>query len=233
MNTNKMMSKFNFRDLAKQALNKLISLYVTLIYKPINNTLHPFFLAHPLYPWVTPNRVTVCRTLLLIPTIIFLLLGHTFLACLLVLFNDFCDIIDGIVYRAHTELNIKYDNRFGAFFDAVCDKIFNVSVWYSWLIIEIVHHGFALAQLIIITLILIESLLFWRRVELYYSNMPDSALSASSSGKAKQTFEMLGTAFLFMLPSVGYCILFLAIFLACKSYIEKKNEESPAIRPVK
>lgn len=233
MNANNMMSKFNFRDLAKQSLNKLISLYVALIYKPLNNTLHPFFLAHPLYPWVTPNRVTVCRTFLLVPTIICLLLGHVFLAFFLVMLNDFCDIIDGIVYRAHTELHIKYDNRFGAFIDAVCDKIFIVSVWYAWLIIEIVHHGFALAQFIIVTLMLIESVLFWRRVELYYSNMPDSALSASSSGKAKQTFEMLGTAFLFVLPSIGYCILFLAIFLACKSYIEKKNEESPASSAVK
>lgn len=206
-------------------LEKIISFYVCFLYKPICNLLQHFFLAHPLSSWVTPNRVTIARTLLVIPTIICLLTQHFFIAAFLVLFNDFLDAIDGVICRVHASLNIIYDQRFGAFLDAVCDKAFNGLVWYSWLMIDIIHHGFVLQQLILVALIFIEASLFWKRVELYYSNVADVALKASYSGKAKQTFETLGTALLFVVPNIGYCILFFSVFLACKSYFEKKRSQ--------
>jgi phosphatidylglycerophosphate synthase len=216
--------------IGEKILEKVILLYVSLIYKPLNNLFYPFFNAHPLYPWITPNRVTIGRTFLCIPTVLALLYNHPFIAFFLVLLNDFFDLIDGIVYRVHSSLNIHYNERFGAFIDGACDKIFNVFVWFFWLLIQITQSGFRAPHLIVIVVIFIEIVFFWKSIQLYYSPVSDLEVKALYAGKAKQTFETFGTAFLFIIPILGYCLLFFSIFLAYKSYVDKIRQLSEWVK---
>lgn len=210
-----MMNKF---------LEAIISIYAKFLYQPTKRQLILFFKAHPFHPWITPNRVTIGRTLLFIPTMIALLLHHPFLAAFFVLFNELCDIVDGAVYSAHKELNITYNERLGVIIDSAADKIFNIIVWYSWLLIEITRHGFALPQLIIVILLVLETINLYFSSASYYSDSPLILILPTYTGKAKQAFEILGTVFLFIVPAVGFCLLLLSLVLILKNNSEFKKK---------
>lgn len=49
--------------------------------------------------WFTANFITYLRTVLVIPTLVLLSLGHSILPCLLIISVDFGDFLDGVVAR--------------------------------------------------------------------------------------------------------------------------------------
>ena len=123
----------------------------------------------------------------------------------------------------------------GQYFDAVMDKLFIVPVW----VFALSQTQSYLAIMILWSLILLESASGFVRTLAYYSG-PNSQAAAKTGavnscsrvksdevGKAKQTFEMVGTA-LFVLDfgptrMLGLLILFIAVPLSTES-IRRKIE---------
>lgn len=131
-----------------------------------------------------------------------------------------------------------WNRTYGGFVDAVCDKAFVVPCWIALLhsIPSSGHIRWA-QYLTLIFLILAEVASGCIRFRAYFTSVgipapkvegfdfSTSAVKADHVGKAKQTFEMVGSA-LFILPLtryLGFVFLFLAVPLAYESVRRKVN----------
>ncbi|UJR34100.1 hypothetical protein I4U23_021510 [Adineta vaga] len=154
------------------------------------------------------NIVTYSRTLLIIPIAWCLKFNHPISACLLVLFHDFLDHIDGIVAKVHKRIygdNID-DPLLGGFMDAFCDKI--VNVFCLWTIIQETHFEQTstlftmLFVLLCYTIIALETAIGIVRVQDYFhaallgNKYNINSTSAVMEGKLKEKLESIGLAFL-------------------------------------
>jgi CDP-alcohol phosphatidyltransferase len=54
--------------------------------------------------WFTANFITYARTLLVVPTLLLLAWGHTFLPSFIVILVDFGDFLDGVVARYWSDI---------------------------------------------------------------------------------------------------------------------------------
>lgn len=125
---------------------------------------------------------------------------------------------------------------YGSFLDAVCDKCYIVPCWI--VLLTTVQHSSALKLLqyfVLMWLIVAEVASACVRFQAYFTapsvaaptvegfDFGSSAVKADHIGKAKQTFEMVGTA-LFVLPwcrYAGLALLMLAVPLAYESVRRK------------
>jgi phosphatidylglycerophosphate synthase len=126
---------------------------------------------------------------------------------------------------------------YGSFLDAVCDKCYIVPCWI--VLLTTVQHTSALRALqyfVLLWLIVAEVASACVRFQAYFTapvvstpsvegfDFVSSAVKADHIGKAKQTFEMVGTA-LFVLPYgcryAGLALLLLAVPLAYESVRRK------------
>ncbi|CAF0863284.1 unnamed protein product [Adineta steineri] len=155
------------------------------------------------------NIVTYSRTLLIIPIAWLLKYDYPITACLLVLFHDFLDHVDGIVAKVQKRIygdNID-DPLLGGFMDAFCDKI--VNVFCLWTIVQETYFeqtsyflsiGFVL---LCYTIIGLETAIGVVRVQdffaaTYSKNQLSSqgSTAAAMEGKLKEKLESMGLAFL-------------------------------------
>lgn len=136
-------------------------------------------------------------------------------------------------------LSLHRNSTYGGFVDAVCDKAFVVPCWISLLhVVQTTNHIRWLQYSVLIFLILAEVSSGCIRFRAYFTSVAvpapkvdgfdfsTSAVKADHIGKAKQTFEMVGTA-LFILPwlrYVGLIFLTLAVPLAYESVRRKINK---------
>lgn len=126
--------------------------------------------------------------------------------------------------------------NYGGFIDAVCDKVFVVPCWICLLAtVPDAGHVRTLQYLVLWTLILTEGASGSIRFKAYYSSngvtapaikgldFSSSAVKADHIGKAKQTFEMFGTAFFVLSPFkyLGLILLTAAVPLAYESLTRK------------
>jgi len=138
-----------------------------------------------------------------------------------------------------TSWQVSHWNRtYGGFVDAVCDKAFVVPCWIALLhTVPISGHVHWAQYLTLLFLILAEIASGCIRFRAYFTSVgvpapkvegfdfSTSAVKADHVGKAKQTFEMVGSA-LFILPFaryLGLAFLFLAVPLAYESVRRKVN----------
>jgi len=133
-------------------------------------------------------------------------------------------------------LELHRNSTYGGFVDAVCDKAFVVPCWISLLhVVQTSSHFRWLQYTVLLFLILAEVASGCIRFRAYFTSVAvpapkvegfdfsTSAVKADHVGKAKQTFEMVGTA-LFILPwfrYFGLAFLFLAVPLAYESVRRK------------
>ena len=131
------------------------------------------------------------------------------LGCLLVLFHDFLDHVDGIVAKIHRESygSTIDDGHYGAFLDAFCDKIVNVtSLWTILLLIDLRETSF-LSLLFFVglcyTIIALEVTIGVVRIQDYFrEDKATTATKATMEGKLKEKLESIGLAFLCL--ATGY-----------------------------
>jgi phosphatidylglycerophosphate synthase len=132
--------------------------------------------------------------------------------------------------------NLQRARTYGSFLDAVCDKCYIVPCWI--VLLTTVQHSSALKLLqyfVLLWLIVAEVASACVRFQAYFTapsvaaptvegyDFVSSAVKADHIGKAKQTFEMVGTA-LFVLPwcrYAGLALLMLAVPLAYESVRRK------------
>lgn len=133
-------------------------------------------------------------------------------------------------------LVLHRNSTYGGFVDAVCDKAFVVPCWISLLhVVQQSNHLRWLQYSVLLFLVLAEVASGCIRFRAYFASVAvaapkvegfdfsTSAVKADHVGKAKQTFEMLGTA-LFILPRArffGLAFLTLAVPLAYESVRRK------------
>ena len=125
---------------------------------------------------------------------------------------------------------------YGGFVDAVMDKTFVAPCWIALLhVVPTTTYGRIPQFLTFLCLILAETTSGAIRFKAYFtaSGMPappvqgldfsTSAVTADHVGKAKQTFQMVGTALYILPPTryVGFLLLFLAVPLAYESVSRK------------
>lgn len=104
---------------------------------------------------------------------------------------------------------LQRSRTYGGFIDAVCDKAFVIPCWISLLhVVPTTHYFNWLSYLTLIGLILAETASGCVRFKAFYTSggvpapkveggsldFSNSAVKADHIGKAKQTFEMVGTA---------------------------------------
>jgi phosphatidylglycerophosphate synthase len=131
---------------------------------------------------------------------------------------------------------------FGGFVDAVCDKAFVIPCWISLLhIIPTTHHFNLFQYITFISLILAETASGCVRFQAFFTlggvsapkveittsrssggiadlDFSTSAVKADHVGKAKQTFEMVGTAmYIFNMTTryIGLAFLMLVSVVSC------------------
>eukprot|EP00537_Pseudo-nitzschia_pungens_P004125 CAMPEP_0172374080 /NCGR_PEP_ID=MMETSP1060-20121228/54357_1 /TAXON_ID=37318 /ORGANISM="Pseudo-nitzschia pungens, Strain cf. cingulata" /LENGTH=414 /DNA_ID=CAMNT_0013100617 /DNA_START=376 /DNA_END=1620 /DNA_ORIENTATION=+ len=270
-------------------IDSVVELYLGSIVKPFLKLHETFYAAlnkilrkllddhrSEIPEWFTANWITYARTVLVVPTLLFLSWGYVVLPSLLVIFVDFGDFLDGVVARFWVDirkeiekklsekekapsptnsddesyevvttgspqnfsswLELHRNSTYGGFVDAVCDKAFVVPCWIALLnVVQQTNHVRWLQYSILFFLILAEVASGCIRFRAYFTSVAvpapkvegfdfsTSAVKADHVGKAKQTFEMVGTA-LFILPWVRYlglAFLFLAVPLAYESVRRK------------
>eukprot|EP00429_Kryptoperidinium_foliaceum_P002677 CAMPEP_0176022536 /NCGR_PEP_ID=MMETSP0120_2-20121206/10972_1 /TAXON_ID=160619 /ORGANISM="Kryptoperidinium foliaceum, Strain CCMP 1326" /LENGTH=404 /DNA_ID=CAMNT_0017355677 /DNA_START=73 /DNA_END=1287 /DNA_ORIENTATION=- len=153
--------------------------------------------------------------------------------------DDSFEIVTTGSPQALTSWQVSHWNRtYGGFVDAVCDKAFVVPCWIA-LLHTIPKSGYLrwVQYLTLLFLILAEVASGCIRFRAYFTSVgvpapkvegfdfSTSAVKADHVGKAKQTFEMVGSA-LFILPFARYLglgFLFLAVPLAYESVRRKVN----------
>ncbi len=204
----------------------LVYIHHHWVYNAINRIIEPFICNHPGIPYLTPNRVTFFRTALLLPAVFTLTQGHYFFCAILIFCNDLLDFVDGIIARAHKKIGVVYDAIFGAYFDAVCDKIFSISVWYAWIVLALNQRHVCLEMNVVFLLIVLESSLFWIRTKIYFTTGESSSVFATQNGKAKQTLQMLGTVLLVLDVPGAVFVLLVCLPLTIRSIMEKILSES-------
>jgi cytidyltransferase-like protein len=135
--------------------------------------------------------------------------NYPILACLLVLFHDFLDHVDGIVAKVQKRIyGEKIDDPLlGGFMDAFCDKI--VNIFCLWTIVQETHFqqtsvfisvGFVA---LCYTIIALETAIGVVRVQDYFhaalnknKTSSEGSTSAAMEGKLKEKLESMGLAFL-------------------------------------
>jgi phosphatidylglycerophosphate synthase len=198
------------------ALNIVVRLH-TFLYNYVNILVEALLEINDMYPYVTPNKITYFRTLLLLPIIYYFLHHQMMLCSILVILNDFLDFIDGTVARFHKKKGIIYDTAYGSFIDAACDKIFSIPLWFVLVIVSDLPIG---CKTECAFLAIIEGLSLLKRT-INYFHYPNIEQSANVVGKAKQTFQMFGSALLFINPNMAFYVLYIAVLLSIKSLSNK------------
>jgi hypothetical protein len=93
-------------------VDSIVELYLGTVIKPFLRLHETFYSAlnstlrkvlddnkSKIADWFTANFITYARTILVIPTLLLLAWGHTFLPSLIVILVDFGDFLDGVVAR--------------------------------------------------------------------------------------------------------------------------------------
>lgn len=120
----------------------LLEAHEVRVYKPIRKALERSVTAASATPAgkaalrsVSPNRVTIASCLCTLPYVALVLHGSPaslVLAALLALVHDGLDRLDGAVAGAYRTLGLKHDGDFGAYLDAMCDKVFGILALLVW-----------------------------------------------------------------------------------------------------
>ncbi|GAX09915.1 hypothetical protein FisN_11Lh100 [Fistulifera solaris] len=150
--------------------------------------------------------------------------------------DSFEVVVTGSPHCLDSWVTIHRQRSYGGFVDAVCDKAFVIPCWI--LLLNTVP-GSTYIKLLqyftLFSLILAETASGCIRFRAYFTSgglpapkvegfdFSSSAVTADHVGKAKQTFEMMGTA-LFIIPLtryLGVLVLFLAVPLAYESVRRK------------
>lgn len=153
--------------------------------------------------------------------------------------DKYDDLLDMNATKIQSSWIVSHRNStYGGFIDAVCDKAFVAPCWLALLhSVPSSSHIQWVQYIVLWCLILAETTSGCIRFKAFYTsngvpapavqglNFSTSAVKADHIGKAKQTFEMVGTA-LFILPGVRYLGLLLlaaAVPLAYESVRRKVN----------
>ena len=193
-----LIKKENFPDLW------FLTLYEKLIHKKIDCILTKTF--NYLNILINPNYITISSLLLFLPIYF---TNNYIVKANLFLLHDLLDRSDGVMARIYNNLNIKRNDNFGAFLDAMFDKLFCVLIYFyiiddNLLKFKIFIHFFSALK----------------RIQLYFSKN-NKKNKSTLSGKLGTFLENLSFFLYFAYyPLYNYFMTF-SIILSIQSFYEK------------
>lgn len=156
---------------------------------------------------INPDLITLTSLLIFIPICY---TSNNFLIGLLFLIHDLLDRCDGVMARLYEKNNIICDKKFGAYLDALCDKIFvfliGVFLINNWLLnIKMLIHIISISK----------------RTHTYLGDSQINKNKSTISGKMSTFLENIGFASYYWFPNYFSLIMFSSITMQIQSLYEK------------
>lgn len=201
------------RIIPENVESKLLQVHQDYIYAPLRSTL--VHVAELLPVSVTPNSITYASVATVVPIMLLCFFECYGWAFLHVVVHDLLDRLDGAVAAVHTRKGIPHDGNWGAFLDAICDKVFGIClilflIWnckpfIAWKLVALVKLGLDLTLAVV-------------RIQDFYIRGPggkSAAIRARGEGKLATFCENMGNAVFclgYTMSSLTF-IIYLAISL--------------------
>lgn len=156
---------------------------------------------------VNPDLITLSSLLVFIPLFF---TNNLYIKGLLCMFHDFLDRLDGSMARVYLKKKIQRDTLFGAYLDAICDKIYVLLLYYFiikdsyLLLIKVLLH---LLSMIVRTLLYFSEYKFLNK-----SNM---------NGKLGTFLENISFCLYFIFPNVYPFFMIFSIYFSTRSLLDK------------
>lgn len=156
---------------------------------------------------INPNYISVLSLSLFIPILI---LKNNYIRCLLFILHDILDRTDGVMARLYDKKNIIRDKEFGAYLDAVFDKIFVILIGFflinnSYLYLKIFLHSLSLIK----------------RTLNYVSTKNIKKNYSTISGKMGTFLENMAFSVYFIYPQFFNILIIFSTFFQIQSFYEK------------
>lgn len=203
-----LIKKENFPDIW------FLKYYEQFLHKPID-----FFLTHQFnlliinlnkYQFIfwilNPNMITLFSLLTFFPIYYS---NNNYLTSVLFLCHDFLDRCDGSLARAYFKQNIDRNEKYGAYLDAICDKIFVFLVGSF-----IIHDNLLYFKMFIHFLSCIK------RTQIYFY-IENSKNKSTMAGKMGTFIENISFSLYFIYPDLYSFMMMFSIVLTLQSLYEK------------
>lgn len=156
---------------------------------------------------VNPNLITISSLFVFIPLLFF---NNLYIRAFLCFFHDFLDRLDGSMARVYIKNNILRDSLFGAYLDALCDKIYVLLFYYL-----IIKDSYLLQIKVLLHLLSIIV-----RTLLYFSEYK-SLNKSNMNGKLGTFLENISFCFYFISPNIYPFLMIFSIYYSTKSLLDK------------
>lgn len=181
--------------------------YSTYIHYPLDNMLMNVFDMYFDYIIVDPNFVSMIALFIFIPIIYS---NNSFFKGICFIIHDVLDRCDGSYARTYIKKNIYRDADFGAYLDAICDKIFVFIIG-----ICLIHN-----QLLYMDMF-IQSISIIIRTYNYFFITINTKNKSTISGKMSTFMENMAFSCYYIIPSLyPFCMIF-SIVLRIQSLYDK------------
>lgn len=173
-------------------------------YNFINKLLKNIFYSYNLL--INPNLISIASLLMFIPIYFF---NNVYLKSLFCVIHNLLDNADGVMARIYEYKDIKRNKKFGAFLDAILDKIF------VFLMILIIPNNILKFKIIIHIISVLK------RTSIYLKKTEVNKNYSTYSGKLSTFLENVSFFFYFCYPEFFNIIHFLSIIFQIQSLYEK------------
>lgn len=185
----------------------LFTAYSKYIHNPLDNMLMNFFDMYFDYVACDPNFITMLALLMVIPI---LYSNDTIFQGICFLIHDLLDRCDGSYARIYVKKNKYRDAEFGAYLDAICDKLFVFIIG-----IKLIHSQLLYMDMFIQTIMIII------RTYNYLFITVNKKNQSTVSGKMSTFMENMAFTCYFTMPSLYPFCMTLSIVLRIQSLYEK------------
>lgn len=193
----------------------------------------------PIFKWITADFLTIGRLIIAVTNIFLFIIGLTYIGLPdvlpimlgLTILAYATDYFDGKYARLEIEEGTKQpDSNFGSFIDNMADKA--ICIPSMFFVMRLIHH-----YTVPIIIIVIDFALSILRIVI--ARKYKISLRANHYGKFKTWIQGIGISFVLagnMVPgfgTVGYVILFGAIFIGILSFLKHYRNVYPQIQELK
>ena len=184
-----------------------LTLYEKCIHKPLDCVLMDCFEVYGNTIIIGPNEITLLSFCMFLPIIY---INNDLLRGVFFIVHDILDRCDGSLARVYNKYKIKRDGEFGAYLDAICDKLF-VLIIGNYLI----NNNLLTFKMLIHTVSIIT-----RTYNYYYINA-DNKNKSTISGKMGTFMENMALSSYYLMPELYEFFMIWSIVLSIQSLYEK------------
>jgi glycerol-3-phosphate cytidylyltransferase len=197
-----LIKKENFPDIWP------LTLYEKKIHIPLDNMLMNIFDEHDSLLVISPNQVTFLSLSMFIPI---LLINNNFFRCICFIVHDLLDRADGSLARTYCKKKFTHNSEFGAFLDALCDKIFVFIIGI-----------FLINNYLLNIKMMVHVVSIGVRSYNYIGYIKPKNTKSTISGKMATFMENMAFSTYFILPDTYFqFLMFSSIILSIQSLYEK------------